>query len=116
MRMPHTTGSAGRTLQQRRSSIDRKLRFAIEDDKNFFGLIGEVMADAALVLNDASMKKVQVGIERMWVEQAHVVELPRSTVYGFRRPVLGGVRMNDALSQGFARGHRQNDHHREAER
>ena len=83
VRVPHAHGSASRTFQHRRATIDRKLPFSIEDDEHFFTLIVEMRADSALRLQNAAMQKKQVRIERMSIKERCVIKLSGTAVDGF---------------------------------
>jgi hypothetical protein len=53
------------------------------------------------------MQKIEIGIETVSVQQRHEIQLARSSVHPFRRPVFRGIGMHDALSQGLARGQQE---------
>ncbi len=74
VRMAHTQGRAGWTRKEGRTSVDAELRRAVEDQVHLFGLVVEVMTDAAFRLDYATMDKEQVGAERVGVHDRHAVD------------------------------------------
>ncbi len=97
--MTHPDRRTGWPLQHRCASVDRELRFPVEDDEHLFALIVEMRADAALRLDDSPMQEIQVRIERGRVEESHVIQLPRTTVHAGRRAIFGRLGVGDALRQ-----------------
>ena len=76
--MPHTAGRPGRSLYLRRTSVNRKLRLAVENDEHLFALVMEVMADAAFRLDDPPVQEEEIGVEIVVIEQGQVVQLAGS--------------------------------------
>src|SRR5207248_6813820 len=50
-------------------------------------------------LNDAAMKKPEIRVERVTVEQREIIQLARPAMDPGRRPVACGVVVRDSLSQ-----------------
>jgi hypothetical protein len=65
-------------------------------------LIVEVMADATLGRKHTGVKEDQVCIQRLRVDQGHVVQLACSSMGPLRFAVFSRIQMRDALGQRLA--------------
>ena len=54
-------------------TVDRELRFAVEDDEHLFAVVVEVRADAALRLNVPAMQEPQVRVGMVVLEQRPMI-------------------------------------------
>ena len=105
-------GAAAGPCEKRGAAVDGELRLAVENDEHLLHVIVEVVADAALGLDDAAVQKHQVGVQGIAAQQLHEVHLPRPGVHVLQVAVLRGIGVRDALRQRFARGQRQDDEKR----
>src|SRR5690349_9177396 len=102
MGVAHAAECAGRRFKHRSAAVDRELRFPVEDHEHLFTGVVEVSTDAALRLDDASMQKEKIGVERMEIEEGHKIERARPAVDGRTVPEFSGIRMSDPGGQGLA--------------
>ena len=100
----HAVGRAGGGLEERGAAVDGELGLAVEDDEHLFHVVVEVVADAALGLDDAAVEKDEVGVEGLGVEEAGVVEFAGASVDAFGDAELVRFGALDALGEGVLGG------------
>src|SRR5439155_10551926 len=65
--------SASGSLQNRCAAIDGELSFAVEDDEHFLAVVVKVGSDSTLRFDNSPVKKKQIRVQAMKIEQRHVV-------------------------------------------
>src|SRR4030095_11977358 len=97
--MPGSADDASRSFYCRRATIDRELRFPIENDEHFFDGVVEVVANTGSRRDLAAMQKIEFRRNSASGEKGRERHSTSATVYGGRRAKCGRIGMDDSPRQ-----------------
>src|SRR5579875_761974 len=99
MGVTHAAGRPGRAFQYGCAAINRKLGLTVEDDEHLLTAVMKVMTDSTPRVKDASVHKLQIGVQGMEIEQIHEAHFARSVVNVLIEAIFRGVSMRDAFCE-----------------